>query len=78
MPYKVGEVNAECLFGKSSPSMKYGHIMSARNAIRMRKRYDDIFDDVGMTLVPAPGTTKIRAILFIAIELSRGGESKQK
>lgn len=67
MPYNDGEVNAECLFGKPSPSMKNCHIVSARNAIRMRKRYDEIFDDGGMTLVPAPGTTKIRAILFTAI-----------
>lgn len=68
VPYNMGEVNAEYLFGKSGPSMKNGHIMSSHNGIPMIKMYDRMFDDGRMTLVPVPGTTKIRVVVFSALD----------
>ncbi|KAH8683716.1 hypothetical protein BGZ61DRAFT_550647 [Ilyonectria robusta] len=77
VPYNMGEVNAEYLFGKSDPSMKNGHIMSSHNGIPMLKRYEEMFDDGRMTLVPVPGTTKIRVVVFSALDPNPTGTAKQ-
>lgn len=77
VPYNMGEVNAEYLFGKSGPSITNGHIMSSRNGIPMMKRYARMFDDGRMTLVPVPGTTKIRIIIFNALDPNPTGTAKQ-
>ncbi|KAK7398564.1 hypothetical protein QQX98_012042 [Neonectria punicea] len=62
VPYNIGEVNAEYLFGPTTE--KEGHLMSPHNGIPMLKMHEYALDKGLIALVPVPDSNDVRIILF--------------
>jgi hypothetical protein len=62
VPYNIGELNANYLFGPPSDGAE--HLMSPRNGLPMKAAYEEFMDEGSLVLVPAENSNDIRVVVF--------------